>query len=190
MKAASVNVIATMTATRIVAERLDLASMSPRLIEALLAGRRDEASSLGGFAIPADWPDEHDARFLRLRLDQMRNDPSTQEWLARAMVLRGARGADPRMVGHIGFHGPPIDGWVEIGYTVLAPYRRQGYAEESVRAMMRWAREEHHVRRFRLSIGPDNEPSLALARKLGFRKIGEQDDLEDGLEYVFDLVLG
>jgi RimJ/RimL family protein N-acetyltransferase len=52
---------------------------------------------------------------------------------------------------------------------------------------MAWAREEHGVRRFILSIAPSNEPSLAIARRLGFEQTGEQWDDEDGLELVFEL---
>jgi hypothetical protein len=36
-------------------------------------------------------------------------------------------------------------------------------------------------------ISPTNAPSLALAGKLGFEQVGKQMDLEDGLEYVFEL---
>lgn len=66
--------------------------------------------------------------------------------------------------------------------------RRRGYATESVLAMMAWAGEEHGVRRFLLSISPDNDPSLGLAGKLGFQRIGSQIDEVDGEEYVFDLI--
>jgi RimJ/RimL family protein N-acetyltransferase len=47
--------------------------------------------------------------------------------------------------------------------------------------------QEHAINRFLVSISPDNEPSLALAEKMGFQRIGEQMDPEDGLEYVFEL---
>jgi RimJ/RimL family protein N-acetyltransferase len=160
--------------------------MSPTFIEALLDGRREEASDTIGATIPDGWPDDHDANFLHMRLGQMRDDPSTQEWLARAMVHRETS----KMIGHIGFHGPPQEGWAELGYTVFEQHRRRGYAEESVRSMMRWARDSHGVQTFRLSIAPDNGPSLALAAKLGFKQIGEQMDPEDGLEYVFELKVG
>jgi len=159
--------------------------MSPAFIESLLAGRRAEAEAIADLRLPEGWPDPHDERFLRLRLRQMGEDEAVQPWLARAMV---SRDRERRMVGHIGFHGPPDGrGMAEMGYTVLPPYRRRGYALEAARAMMAWAAREHGVQLFRLSISPDNAPSLAMAAKMGFRRVGEQIDDEDGLELVFEL---
>lgn len=175
-----------MTVPTIRIERLDLISMSPAFIEALLDGRHDDAAAILGCALPEDWPDDHDARFLRLRHGDMERDPGNQQWYARAMSLRAAG----EMMGHIGFHGPPAEGWAEMGYTVFAPHRRKGYAEESVLGMMRWARETHDIQTFRLSIDPGNVPSLALAAKLRFVKTGEQMDPVDGLEHVFELTVG
>jgi RimJ/RimL family protein N-acetyltransferase len=101
------------------------------------------------------------------------------------MVLReGGR----VMAGHIGFHGPPTDGSLELGYTVFPKYRRQGLAMEAAQAMMDWAAGQAEIRRFVLSIGPSNEASLAMAEKLGFTQVGEQMDEVDGLEYVFELL--
>lgn len=42
------------------------------------------------------------------------------------------------------------------------------------------------VTRFRASVAPDNARSQNLLHKLGFVKIGEQWDEEDGLEWVFE----
>ena len=166
--------------------RLELESMSPEFIAALLSGRRAEAEAIAGLALPANWPGG-DERFLRLRLPQLRADPSIQPWLMRAIVL-----PDPErtMVGHIGFHGRPNDdGAAELGYTVFPEFRRRGYATEAIRGLMDWALRQHSVRRFLVSISPENDPSLAMAAKLGFRQIGEQMDEEDGLELVHELVL-
>lgn len=159
--------------------------MSPACLQALLDGRRDETAAAGGFTLQAGWPDDHDGRFLRLRLQQMRQRPEDEPWLVRAMVFCSP---DRPMIGHIGFHGPPRHGAAEMGYTVFQEYRRRGYALEAARGMMDWARTEHGVRRFIVSISPSNTASLALAEKLGFRHIGEQVDEEDGLELVFGLV--
>jgi len=166
-------------------ERLELVSLAPALIEALLAGQRAETEAAAGLTLPNGWPDPHDERFLRLRLRQMREDEGVEPWLVRAMV---SRDRERRMLGHIGFHGPPDErGAAELGYTVLPPFRRRGYALEAARGMMDWALREHGVRLFRLSISPDNAPSLAMAAKMGFCQVGEQMDDEDGLELVFEL---
>jgi len=112
-------------------------------------------------------------------------DPTTRPWLARLMVLRER---ERPMIGYAGFHGPPDQrAMAELGYTVLPPYRRRGYALEAARALMDWALREHGVRLFRVSISPANEPSLRMAAKMGFRHVGEQIDEEDGLELVFEL---
>ena len=159
--------------------------MSPPLIEALLAGQRAEAEAAAGLSLPEGWPDPHDKRFLRLRLRQTREDEGVQPWLARAMV---SRDRERGMLGHIGFHGPPDErGMAELGYTVFPPFRRRGYALEAAQGLMDWAARQHGVRLFRLSIAPDNAPSLAMAAKMGFRQVGEQMDDEDGLELVFEL---
>ena len=72
------------------------------------------------------------------------------------------------MAGDAGFHGQPDEnGRVEVGYMVLSPYRRQGLAEEAVRALLAWAVAEQGVTRFQACISPDNIPSLNLIRKLG-----------------------
>ncbi len=165
---------------------LELVSLSPAFIEALLAGRRAGAETEAGLKLADGWPDEHDSRFLRLRLEQIRQNPESQQWLVRAMVLRGP---ERLMIGHVGFHGPPETvGRAEMGYTVMPEFRRRGYAIEAATALMEWASQEHGTKRFFVSISPENGPSLAMAAKMGFTKIGEQTDEEDGLEFVFELV--
>jgi [ribosomal protein S5]-alanine N-acetyltransferase len=49
------------------------------------------------------------------------------------------------------------------------------------------AEELAGIRHFVLSVSPQNDPSLAIVRKLGFVKTGEHMDEEDGLEHVFEL---
>ncbi len=166
--------------------------MSADVIVALLEGRRDEAEAAARVAIPDDWPDEHDTRFLRLRADQMLRDPARTEWLVRAVTLREA---ERPMIGTAGFHGPPginglkKPGALEVGYTIFEPYRGRGYATETVRALLDWAHTEYGVSDFIASVAPGNAPSLALVRRLGFVETGRQWDDEDGWELVFQLTL-
>ena len=159
------------------------------MLAALLEGTRADFERLGGFVVPDDWPDDHDRRFLRFRLRQMREEPERERWLVRAVVLRG----DERpMIGHVGFHGPPgvnslkAPDAVEIGYTIFGDHRRRGYAGEAVRGLLDWARAQG-IDHFVASVGPQNEPSLAIVRRLGFREVGRHWDDEDGEELEFEL---
>ena len=169
--------------------RLDLVSMTPAFMDAVLGGRLAEAQEELGAALPAGAIDAAVERFLDRRLGQLRKDPDVQKWLARAMV-RGEGGR--LMIGNVGFHGEPgvnaasAPDALEIGYGVGLEHRRQGYATEAVEGLIGWARGEgiHH---FIASVAPDNEPSLAIIRKLGFVRTGEHIDPEDGLEHVFEL---
>jgi RimJ/RimL family protein N-acetyltransferase len=176
---------------RISSERLDLVWMSPPFIEALLGGRRLEAARLVGAVLPDGWPDAHDERFLRMRLEQMQRESESRQWLVRAIVLR----EDGAVVGHAGFHGPPgvnaraKPDALEVGYTIFPPYRDRGYATEAARALIGWARDVQGIRGFFASVDPANEQSLAIVRKLGFVHQGERWDDEDGLELVFELTL-
>jgi [ribosomal protein S5]-alanine N-acetyltransferase len=162
--------------------------MSPAAIEAVIARRLEEAERRVGCRFPDGFLGDDLEGILRLRLGQMQEDPDSQRWLVRALVLRDSG----TMVGHAGFHGPPgttgLDdpGKVEIGYSVFEPFRGRGYATEAAVALMEWA-EGEGIHQFVFSIGPWNEPSLAIARKLGFVQTGEQWDEEDGLEHVFEL---
>jgi RimJ/RimL family protein N-acetyltransferase len=166
------------------AEHLDLKWMSPSFLEASLDGRLDEAEAEIGASLPVWWPDEDVRRRLVMRLEQMRSQPRSAEWLLRGMVRR----ADHKLVGVINFHGTPDErNRAELGYTVFVEYRRLGYASEAAIAMMRWARAERSVETFVVSISPQNEPSLLLAAGLGFEQVGSQIDEIDGEEWVFEL---
>jgi len=91
------------------------------------------------------------------------------------------------MVGRIGFHGPPDpDGMVEIGYKIDAAYRRRGLGFECARQLIESAERLPEVSAVRASIAPDNAPSLRIAERLGFVRIGAQIDEIDGLELVFE----
>jgi [ribosomal protein S5]-alanine N-acetyltransferase len=174
----------------IATERLDLVSISPAFLDAVFAGRRDEAAELLGAEIPQAFPIPNEERFLRLRHQQMLSGAQEQRWLVRAVVLRDEK----RLTGTCGFHGNPgvnekgrSDG-VEIGYTIYEAFRGRGYATEAVRGLIDYARDEG-MGVVVASVAPDNEPSLAIVRKLGFVETGSHWDDEDGLELEFELEL-
>ncbi|MGH8721280.1 MAG: GNAT family N-acetyltransferase [Burkholderiales bacterium] len=57
----------------------------------------------------------------------------------------------------------------DIGFSFLPEHWSQGYALESARAVMRHAREVLGLGRIVAITTKDNEPSIRLLEKLGFR---------------------
>jgi RimJ/RimL family protein N-acetyltransferase len=160
-------------------ERLILRSMSPSFLTASQLDDLVSAETEIGLGIPKDWLMEKP--LMAMRLQDIADDPAYAPWSVRAIGLRSERW----MVGHIGFHERPREGTAELGYTIFAAARRRGFAQEAIEGMMRWA-AANGACRFILSVSPDNAASQALARKLGFTKIGTRDDSIDGIEDVLE----
>ena len=174
-----------MTHDDIATHRLVLRLLSRDALEATETGHADAAARLLGLKLPADWREA--APLARRRLAQLPECPQYAPWSIRAIVRRETNEA----VGYVNFHDLPghhemaqKEACAEFGYTIFERHRRQGYGEETVRALMAWA-GVRGARHFIFSISPDNEPSRELAQKLGARKIGVQIDEEDGPEEVF-----
>ncbi len=180
-------------------ERFELPLFELSLIEALL----DEPSTVSALSVPAGWPDldgrAHLERWHRLATA----DRGASPWRARAVVDH-----DRQLVGHVGFHGPPMPieralddptfsgrvdpcagGAVEIGYTVFPGARSNGVATEAAQGLLDWARSTGDVGAVLACVRPSNQRSLAvLARLGGFELIGRcRDDEHDELVLRRDL---
>ena len=57
----------------------------------------------------------------------------------------------------------------DIGFAYLPAYRAQGYAREAAEATLAWGLATHGIRRMLATTALDNEPSVRLLEKLGFR---------------------
>lgn len=169
----------------IVTSRLRLELLFSETLKLLLAGDTRGAERTQGLTFSEPFLRSVDDRFLTIQLGRIRARPSARGWCIRAIV----RDDDDEVIGHSGFHGPPEDvGRAEIGYNVLPPYRRIGYASETVRALVDWARQQGENVVY-ASISPKNTASIGVVKKLGFRFCGVQDDEIDGEEYVFEFDL-
>ena len=157
-------------------ERLVLEAIDPDVIRRLIRGERDPA-----WKFPAEFPTPDDlAGFLPIQLKRMEADPARRGWMARFIITH-----DGDLAGHCGFHGPPdVIGRAEIGYTVFTAFRGRGFAKEAAKALTEWAFEQGEDRVY-ASVSPNNAPSLAVIRHLGFVQVGSQEDEVDGLELVF-----
>src|SRR5262245_30934408 len=157
--------------------RLALLPFPPEAIRALLAGDRDQAEEIIGLELPAEFPHAGElSGFLTIQLSRMEQAPDRRDWMARLMVTKKRE-----LVGRCGFHGPPDTiGRAEIGYTVFSAFRGRGYARETARALVDWAFRQGEREVF-ATVSPDNAPSLALVRALGFIQVATQEDEVDGL---------
>jgi [ribosomal protein S5]-alanine N-acetyltransferase len=150
--------------TTLTSPRLRIVPARIRHVDLELAGGARLAQELD-VELPADWPPEHHGaerlRFVRDRL----GEPGQAGWWLHYVVYTG--GSRPALVGVAGFKGPPVDGVVEIGYSIVPSWHRQGLATEASRVLVEaaWARGCSAVRAHTL---PDLEPSIRVLRKLGF----------------------
>lgn len=165
--------------------------MTLRLVElsidsmlALLAGDLAGAGAISGVELTDYFIDDNAVWLWRIRVDQIRADPTTARWFARAVIDEESG----LVIGHAGYHGPPDTlGMIEVGYSVDPRYRRRGHARQMLAELLRRARTEPGVRTVRASISPDNAASLATVAGFGFAQVGEQWDEEDGLELIFEI---
>jgi RimJ/RimL family protein N-acetyltransferase len=119
----------------------------------------------------------------RMRYEQVRDDPASAAWVTGVIWDERQQVA----VGRAGYHGPPDEaGLVEIGYAVDPAYRRRGNARAALEVLLQRAAGEPQVHRVRVTISPDNLASYRLASQHGFIETGEQWDVEDGLEIIYE----
>jgi ribosomal-protein-alanine N-acetyltransferase len=170
----------------IVTPRLELVTFTMRAMRATLAADLVTAAAELDAEVPPDLR-ERLGELFAMRTGQVEADPLSLVWLARALVMADPQSGGRRMVGSVGFHGPPagMPPWVEIGYHVEPGFRHQGLATEAVEAMLDWAAGQG-IHRFRASVSPTNAASLATIAKFGFTQVGVQWDEIDGEELVFE----
>lgn len=78
--------------------------------------------------------------------------------------------ATGKVIGRVGIENCEIAGleYRELGYIVGKDYARKGYGYEACKLVLEWAKE-HDINTLITRIHKNNTPSLALARKLGFK---------------------
>ena len=88
---------------------------------------------------------------------------------------------DARIVGTCGFAGPPIHGEAEIAYFTFPGNEGRGIARQMASALMRKARRTAITEVFIAHTLPQEGPSTAILRRLGFEHLGVVEHPEDGV---------
>ena len=76
------------------------------------------------------------------------------------------------LVAGAGYMGPPADGTVEIGYSVVPEERGRGYATEAVQVLIARALATEGVQRVVAEVHEENVASLKVMERCGFYRIG------------------
>lgn len=161
------------------------------LADALLPDGTSIRSRIPGLRVrlsPVGEEHLHDLQMLRGNIEAMRylDRPMTYSledardlWL-RSLAMEKEKsgfqlgiflGDAPAMIGTIGFFRMHYDSArTEIGYMLQPRYWRQGIATEAMQVMLHFGFEVMNFHRIEADINPDNDASIALCRKLGFRQ--------------------
>lgn len=72
----------------------------------------------------------------------------------------------------------PRDGTISLGYTFSYRHHRRGYAFEALTALIHLLHERYRSWDFISFTEPENEPSMALLKKLGYKDMGYAPSVE------------
>ena len=149
--------------------------LEPATVALLDAEDRDPrqlAEALGA-RLPEDWPPEHHDGDTRAWVRDKLADPRNEGWLTHYVLWTGD-GDPPVLAGIAGITGAPVDGSIEVGYSVVPSMQRRGIAVTATQQLIDKARSRG-ARRFTAKTLPHLEPSLGVMRKLGFTYVGEPE---------------
>jgi [ribosomal protein S5]-alanine N-acetyltransferase len=163
---------------RLLTPRLELVAATVELAEAELSNPTALAGLLDAPS-PAAWPpplnDENSQRHFLSLLRQ----PGAAGWSLWFCICRQPRA----LVGSAGFKGPPREGSVEIGYSMLEAEQRNGYCTEAVQALVDWAFAHRAVDTIVAHTLPASRPSMRVLQKCGFIPVGI-GPMEDGARTI------
>jgi len=133
-------------------ERLELVPFTLDLIKLLVTDRDAFATHLK-VQLPADWPPDYLMRLYHKAAEAVEQNPATVDWGGYLAILKQGR----LVIGYPGLKGPPDwFGSVEVGYSVVPSWQRQGLAPEAVGALIEWVFSQPGVKQVRAECHEDN----------------------------------
>ncbi len=88
------------------------------------------------------------------------------------------RRADGRVIGDVGFMGPPdATGAVHVGCAITVDARGQGYATEALSTLLEWARCQSGLTCVLADTTRSNLASQRLLERVGLHRVGEDGEL-------------
>lgn len=161
---------------RITTQRLELLAATEEIVQAEI-NDCDVFASIVQAQIPATWPPLYnDLETQTFALQKLQNNPAEIGWWSWYFVLKGASPEERVLIGLGGFKGL-IDenGKVEVGYSVVEEFQRQGYASEAVAGLISWAHEQG-AKTIEAETLSELKASIRVLEKNGFSYEGESSE--------------
>jgi [ribosomal protein S5]-alanine N-acetyltransferase len=160
---------------RLSTKRLNLVSATLEHISAELKSPTQLALLLDA-EVPNDWPpgqyDRSAQEYFRDKL--IRDGQSNAGWLTWYVITQEQ---PVTVIAAGGFLGSPNDlGEVEIGFSVMPLWRRQGYATELVKALIANAFADHRVVKIVAHAALQNHDSCSVLQRNGFKNTKTTDE--------------
>jgi [ribosomal protein S5]-alanine N-acetyltransferase len=150
------------------------------MADALLAGDAVFTERFAMAVVPGylDVPD-----VLPVMRDALANG-TPPEWYSHLIV----DAETDTVVGFGGFKGPPVDGTVEIGYSIAPGHRERGHATDAVHLLLLRARDAGVATVCAHTLAAENVSTRLLTR-CGFASTGAVPDAELGTVWRWELRL-
>jgi ribosomal-protein-alanine N-acetyltransferase len=143
------------------------------------AGNDALAGALGS-RLADGWPPEFFGEAIGYWLPELEKNPDLLGWTIWYVVHQ----VENSVIGLVAFKGLPVNGRVDVGYSIVATQQRNGYATEAVQAIIDWAFTDERVERIVGETMPDLAPSIKVMERLGFELVGTDQTGHGGEEGV------
>jgi RimJ/RimL family protein N-acetyltransferase len=149
--------------------RLDLVLLDPDEARALIDGDRRNGHA---------WADGYPLGSSLLRAEMTVAAAAQQRPLGGFGTYQLVRRGDDRIIGDVGFMGPPdATGAVHVGCAITEDARDQGYATEALSALLEWARGQSGLTCVLADTTRSNLASQRLLERVGLHRVGEDGEL-------------
>ncbi len=165
----------------IVTERLTLVPHTVELLRAEIHDHQALARMLSA-TVPENWPPESTVDALPIFLSFVESAPDQVGWFGWYAVTTRTDQTNPILIGGGGFMGPPVEGLVQMGYSVIEQHNRKGYATEMVGGLVSWAFAHPECTVVSAETEWANPYSVRVLEKNGFIRVGP-GSVADGSKY-------
>ncbi len=158
---------------RLITDRLILIPFSVAICRNLIDGDFSDVVEMG-LKKGKSWPDEDVIETLPKIIDNLSQVDAPTGFESWMIIKKDTS----EIIGDAGFKGLNSEGRnIDIGYGIIKEERRNGYAEEAVKALIKWAFSNEIVKEITANCMTDNISSINLLKKLNFIDTRRDDEM-------------